>query len=150
MPGRSGIVLARSAMTFDGLILWTVAASCVVLGVRSAVAGASVAKGWLVKGLLFTALTALAAIIPQERARWALGALWAIVVPLPLFAGQLALYCTLQQRYGTARLCVAIARTLHPFDGLWQQPRVLRALAQAQRGEMNRAAASRTASASSR
>jgi rhomboid protease GluP len=128
-------------MTFDWLMLWTVAASCAVLGVRSAVVGASVAKGWLVKCLLFTALTALAAIIPQERARWALGALWAIVVPLPLFAGQLALYCTLQQRYGAARLCVAIARTFHPFDGLWQQPRVLRALAQAERGEMDRAAA---------
>src|SRR5262249_30542085 len=65
--------------------------------------------------------------------------LWLLFVLAPALLGRAYYRLFLQQRYADAYRLARIIRWLHPADGWWQQPGIIRALDLAQQGDLHTA-----------
>jgi rhomboid protease GluP len=99
------------------------------------------AWGWAVAtGLVLVVAGAGELFFPSEAGYLAF-AFWLLMVALPSIGHGLVGRLGNRQRYADAARLAGILRFLHPGDGWWDRPRILRALALAQAGAFDEAAA---------
>lgn len=128
-------------MELETVIFWFVLFSCVG-GLLGALRNLQFAGGgWLV--LLFAILTLLGfgKLKHFPPLIYASGIIWALFVLLPNSLAKIYNARVLQQRYNSAYRWAWMIKLLHPFDGWREQPRIIRALGEAQKGNFDAAVA---------
>ena len=99
------------------------------------------AWGWaMATGLVLVVAGAGLLFFPTTAGYFA-GAIWLLLVALPSMGHGLVGRLSNHQRYAAAARLAAVLRFLHPGDGWWERPRILRALALAQAGAFDEATA---------
>lgn len=99
------------------------------------------AWGWASATGLVLVVAGAGALLFPTIAGYVAGALWLGIVVLPSIGLGLVGRLGNRQRYADAARLATVLRFLHPADGWWDRPRILRALALAQRGAFDEAAA---------
>ncbi|MGB0562677.1 MAG: rhomboid family intramembrane serine protease, partial [Spirulinaceae cyanobacterium] len=124
-------------MDFNFILLLTVVCSCLSFILRTLFMPGN--RGWAgVASLILGVTIALLYFAP----RWATlvgGGLWALFLLLPLLGFAQVNRLMVQERYQAARRLVTGLRWLHPADGWFEQPQILRALEMGQQGQMSQA-----------
>ncbi|HYE97556.1 MAG TPA: hypothetical protein VEJ18_01545, partial [Planctomycetota bacterium] len=108
--------------------------------------------GWIaVHAGVLALLSASLLLWTPDRAGYAAGAAWALLILAPLLLGVAVRRLVARRRYGAARALAAVAAALHPLDGWTGDPSLIRALhrldggdAEAARTVLDRARASRS------
>ena len=96
-------------------------------------------RGWIV---VYSAILALAICGWIERPGvvvYAAAGAWFVLVLLPSLIGRLYQRRFMQKRFASARRLSEILRWLHPADGCWQLPRIIRAYELAERDDLTAA-----------
>jgi rhomboid protease GluP len=127
-------------MDLNRTLLWIVVLAALVTLARLFRLRSRLGRGWRVVCLALLAVTLGALIIAPDRAGLVAGGLWLVFVIVPSIGARILQRLTMQQQYGTARKLALYLQWLHPADGWREQPEMLRALALADSGEMDRAA----------
>ncbi|PSB03310.1 rhomboid family intramembrane serine protease [Merismopedia glauca] len=126
-------------MDLNQILIWTVCISCVALLMRAKQLSSSAQTGWaIVSGAILLVLGVMILIYPQ-KAGYSGGLLWCLFVFLPLLGYRHIQQLMSQEQYLQAANQAAFWRWFHPADGWWEQPKILKALAFAQQGELNSA-----------
>lgn len=111
-------------MSVNLFLIQLVAFSCAMLLLRARYT----ARGWLlVAGLLLLVLAGVFW-LSQDLAGWISGGLWFGLILIPLVGFARINYLTTRDQYGQARWIASWIRWLHPFDGFWEYPELLRGL----------------------
>ena len=127
--GRS-VFLSRprdDKMDLNSILIWTVAMSCGVTIVHS------FRTGFLVRGRFLVAvalgiLIGIAYRLDRERAGFLAATAWSVLVLLPAVGSIAVIRMINKRRYRSAGILSRAIAIVHPFDGNWQQPRLIRAL----------------------
>lgn len=99
------------------------------------------AWGWAFATGLVLALAGAGALLFPSYAGYVAGSIWLLFVALPSIGQGLVGRLGNRQRYADAARLASVLRFLHPADGWWERPRILRALALAQAGAFAEATA---------
>jgi rhomboid protease GluP len=99
------------------------------------------AWGWASATGLVLLVAGVGELLFPARVGYVAGAIWLALVALPSLGYGLMGRLGNRQRYAAAARVAAIIRLLHPMDGWWDRPRILRALALAQAGAFSEASA---------
>lgn len=99
------------------------------------------AWGWAISTGLVLAVAGAGLLFFPTTAGYFAGALWLLLVALPSLGYGLVGRLGNHQRYAAAARLAGLLRLLHPGDGWWDRPRILRALALAQAGAFDEATA---------
>jgi hypothetical protein len=98
-----------------------------------------VARGWvLISGGILLVLVGMMILAP-EIAGWVSGGLWAVLIVLPLAGYAMIGRLVAQERFRQASRLASWVRWLHPLDGLFEYPALLRGLELGQRGRVDEA-----------
>jgi rhomboid protease GluP len=98
-------------------------------------------RGWAIVSAIILAITLVALWrYPKQAGLWG-GSLWLAFMLVPTMSLAMVNHLAAKQNYQLAQFIAAGLRLLHPFDGLWQYPQLLRALALAQQGKFKSAIA---------
>ena len=125
-------------MDQNSVYLPLAAFSSLVLFVR-AVRGR--AWGWAVATGVVLLVAGAGALLFPARAGYVAGSIWLLFVAIPSIGYGLVGRLGNRQRYADAARLASVLRFLHPADGWWDRPRLLRALALAQAGAFAEATA---------
>jgi rhomboid protease GluP len=117
---------------------WTVCISCVALLIRAKQLPGSAQNGWIIVAGAILVVVGIGVKIAPYEAGYAGGLIWFILVFLPLLGYRQVQNLMSQENYLQAANHAAFWRWLHPFDGWWEQPEILKALALAQQGDLER------------
>ena len=113
-------------MDVNHLFLWVVGANSGMLLARSVVARRI--SGWAIKsGLLLAAMLALY-FLSFEDIGWLVAGPWVILVLIPLLSTGFVNWLVTRHWYKLAWLVSELLAWLHPFDGGWRQPQIVRAM----------------------
>jgi rhomboid protease GluP len=126
-------------MEWNYILLWFAGSSCVVNLINASRASPPL-KGWIGVSALILVVGALLYFAWPAGAGVTVGAIWATLVLAPALLQRRITRLTTAQRFTTGQRLASIARWLHPFDGMWQQAPLLRALDQGDRGDIETAA----------
>lgn len=118
-------------MSFNILLIQLVLFSCVFSLLRSP----RLPKGWLIVSGLILSVLGLTLVVRPELAGWISGALWTMLVFIPLMGFLQVNRLVYQERYRPARRWAICLRWLHPVDGWWEYPVLLQGL---ELGQQNR------------
>lgn len=121
-------------MSLDILIIQLVALSCIFTVLRG---GKARGWSWVATGILGILL--LGIIQKASWTAWVTGALWCLGILLPVQGLRYINWLRSQENYGTARIWALVMRWLHPLDGWWVYPDILKALLLAKQGDRNQA-----------
>jgi len=124
-------------MDANALLAWIVSISCLALIGRAAIAGSQ--AGWVGTGAAILGLMAGFARWQPELVGWVGSGLWVAFVLLPTLGARWLNRLMNQERWQAARRLAAGLRWLHPGDGWWQRPQLMRALEAGQQGYFERA-----------
>lgn len=94
----------------------------------------------LISGIILIVLAITFLLLP-DFAGWISGGLWGVLVLLPLIGFSQVNRLFYQEQYHLARRLSLGLRWLHPLDGWWEYPEILRGLELGQQGRMDEAAA---------
>ncbi|MFS8070756.1 MAG: hypothetical protein ACMG6S_30690, partial [Byssovorax sp.] len=97
--------------------------------------------GWAVATGLVLVVAGAGVLLFPRHAGHAAGSLWLLFVAIPSIGYGLVVRLGNRQRYADAARLASVLRFLHPADGWWDRPRLLRALALAQAGAFAEATA---------
>ena len=125
-------------MDLNRLLIWFTAASALLLLYRAIQARR---KGWATASFLVLLVTAATATARPGIGGYVGGGALGLFILLPLFGYRLLTRWTLEQKYGAAWRLASALRWLHPADGWWESPLLLRALALGGREAIAEAAA---------
>lgn len=103
---------------------------------RSVVARRS---GWFVVTLLLLGALIVLHLFAPGRAGLIVGPAWLLLLVLPLLLASAMRRATLRGQFALALWIARLLAMLHPFDGMTRQPRVIAALLQLDRGQIERA-----------
>jgi rhomboid protease GluP len=95
--------------------------------------------GWVILSSGILLVLGSTYFVVADLAGWIAGSLWGIWIALPLALLAQIQRLVVQERYGRAYWLANCLRWLHPFDGLWDYPQLLRGLALAQQGQTEQA-----------
>lgn len=95
--------------------------------------------GWVILSSGILLVLGWAYFVAADLAGWIAGSLWGMLIALPLALLAQIQRLVVQERYGRAYWLASGLRWLHPVDGLWEYPHLLRGLALAQQGQTERA-----------
>jgi rhomboid protease GluP len=126
-------------MDYDIVIFWIVCPFCLFGLAAMCMRRRFDATGWIVPYVAILLLSVTGWWRQQPVLIYTAGAIWALLVLLPLLIGNLCNRRFMQQRYTAARRLAQIVGWLHPADGFREQPRVIHALELAQRGDITAA-----------
>ena len=126
-------------MDLNYLLLWLVSFSCIVFTIQISRFPRSQSLGWMVVSASVLAFTGIAYYFSPTQAGWIGSLVWSLFVVLPLLTFKQIDRLVAQERYAQARWIASCIRWLHPADGWFQHPALLRALEMAQQGEIERA-----------
>lgn len=122
-------------MDFNILLIQLVLFSCVFSLIRKP----RLPKGWqMVSGGILAVLGVTFLLVPS-LAGWISGGLWAVLVLVPSLGFLKVNQLFYQERYSQARRLALGLRCLHPADGWWEYPEILRGLALGQQGKLTEA-----------
>jgi len=122
------------------ILTWTVGASCGLLVLRMGLSGPTRPLGWLsVSGGLLALVGLLWWLVPG-RAGLIVGPLWALLILCPILLSRSMTLAVMHRQWNRARVMARVLSVLHPFDGLQDQPRVLRVLARIDQGRSDEVA----------
>lgn len=110
--------------------VWTIAAL-----VRLAQTGTKSAKGWIMKFVFILMVLLAGEFSFPEVSGFVAGALYFLIVFIPMKANQVITRRVLQQQYGKAYQLSKYTAWLHPFDDWRYQPMHIHALELAQKGD---------------
>lgn len=127
-------------MTLDRLVLWMVGFSCVMFLLRS-LSMRPRQWGWTTVALGILAVTAGLYGRSPQWAAWVGGALWTVLLLLPVMGLRRANALLRREEYGAASRWATAIALLHPADGWRDRVGLLRALAVAKRGDFEEALA---------
>jgi len=99
------------------------------------------AWGWAVATGLVLVIAGAGLLFFPATAGYFAGAIWLLLVALPSLGQGILGRLSNHQRYAAAARLAGLLRFLHPADGWWERPRILRALALAQAGAFDEATA---------
>lgn len=126
-------------MDVNGVLVWVVGVGAALSIVRLARVSPRANRGWIgVMAALLAALGLGLRLFPESAGYVGLG-LWAGLVLLPSLGVRAAMRAVARQKFGRGRRISSLVRWLHPFDGWWEQGRLLEALEVAERGDFARA-----------
>ncbi|MGB3694878.1 MAG: rhomboid family intramembrane serine protease [Spirulinaceae cyanobacterium] len=126
-------------MNLNQLLIWTICLSCIAFLIRAFRSNPKRNLGWvIVAGAILTITLVGWAFVP-DLAGVIGGVLWGIFLLVPLIGFTKVNKLIYQQRYKQARFLAVYLRWLHPADGWFEQPELLRALSLGQRGQMEEA-----------
>jgi len=128
-------------MDLNYLLLWLVCFSCIIFLIQIARFPLKQSQGWMVVAGSILVLTGVVFRLSPQWAGWVGSAAWAILVILPLLTFKQVDRLVSQERYTQARQLASYLRWLHPADGWFEHPELLRALELGHQGDMDRAAA---------
>jgi rhomboid protease GluP len=131
----------RDDMELDRILLLLAVASCLFLLGRLGRNRFAGARGWAAVCIVLVALAGVGYWAFPDQVGWIVGALWLILLMVPLWLARLVMRRIMQQRFGAARFYAEIVRILHPADGMQTTPVVVEALDAAHRGDPQRAVA---------
>jgi rhomboid protease GluP len=120
------------------ILAWTVCISCVALLIRAKQLPGSAQNGWIIVAGAILLVVGIGVQIASNQAGYAGGLIWFILVFLPLLGYRQVQNLMSQENYLQAANQAAFWRWFHPFDGWWEQPEILKALALAQQGDLER------------
>ena len=126
-------------MNLNQLLIWTVSLSCVAFLIRAFRSNPRHHLGWVVVSGAILAITLGGWIFVPDLAGLIGGLLWGIFCLVPLIGFKKVNKLIYQQRYKKARILASYLRWLHPADGWFEQPEILRALTLGQKGQMEEA-----------
>jgi rhomboid protease GluP len=126
-------------MDLNAVLVWMVCISCTVFLIRFA--KVSLMRGWAIVAAIVLGITITTLAIEPGLAGLLGGSLWLIFMLAPTMCLALVNNLATRQKYRSARFLASGLRFLHPLDGLWQYPQLLKALALAQQGKANAAIA---------
>jgi rhomboid protease GluP len=129
--------LPFSLMSFNILLIQLVLFSCVFSLLRRP----RLPHGWVLVSSGILAVLAITFLLVPDLAGWISGGLWGLLVLLPLVGFTQVNRLFYQERYHLARRLSLCLRWLHPVDGWWEYPEILRGLELGQQGRMDEAAA---------
>ncbi len=137
---RGGLGYHAGLMDWNTLLLW-IAGSSALTTLFTAARASPKSKGWIGVGVALGAIGGAAYSVAPNAAGYVAGGLWAMFILAPSLLQRSVRQATLRQNYRRASTYSVIAGILHPFDGLPQQARFLRAIAMAERGDLAAASA---------
>ncbi len=108
--------------------------SCVAI-VAQAMRASPKLKGWIFVSVSIAAIGGIAYSLRPDISGYIAGGLWAIFILGPALAQRSSRRWTVQQKYDRAARPAMIAGILHPFDGVPQMWKLLRALSLADQGK---------------
>ncbi|HSV16521.1 MAG TPA: rhomboid family intramembrane serine protease [Tepidisphaeraceae bacterium] len=127
-------------MTWNYILLWFAGSSCVVNLINASRASPPL-RGWVGVSAFILAIAAFLYYLHPDIAGLTAGSLWMALVLAPALLQRRIARLTVAQQYATGWRLASVVRWLHPFDGVWQQARLLRALDVAESGSLDEAAA---------
>lgn len=95
--------------------------------------------GWVVVFSVLLAVDFAGFFLKSSTLVYGAGLLWVLLVVIPGTLGQWCNRLLLGHRYAAAARVAAVIRLLHPADGWRSQPKIIRALELAQKGELEQA-----------
>ncbi|NJO19253.1 MAG: hypothetical protein HC838_03140 [Spirulinaceae cyanobacterium RM2_2_10] len=119
-------------MTLHQLIIWIVCFSCLSLLARTLLSRHN--RGWSAIAGLVLAVAVSTFYVDPYLASVLGGGLWFMLLMVPLLGFARVNALIYQERYREARQIATYLRWLHPIDGWFEQPKILRALELGQRG----------------
>ncbi len=123
-------------MNLNQLLIWTICLSCIAFLIRAFRSNPKSNLGWVVVAGSILTITLVGWVLVPGIAGLIGGVLWGLFLLIPLIGFTQVNKLIYQQRYKKARLLASYLRWLHPADGWFEQPELLRALALGQRGQM--------------
>ena len=126
-------------MNLNQLLIWTVCLSCIAFLIRAFRSHPRRNLGWVVVAGAILTITLVGWALVPDIAGLIASILWGIFLLIPLIGFTRVNKLIYQQRYKQAHLLASYLRWLHPADGWFEQPELLRALALGQRGQMEEA-----------
>lgn len=128
-------------MDLNQLLFWTVYLSCITFvfrAMRAASANPSPqSRGWAFVATAILGLTLMFSYLFPAWAGLIGGSLWVLFLLVPLFGFAHVNQLISQECYGAARRWTLVLRWLHPIDGWFEQPQILKALEMGQRGQIS-------------
>ncbi len=124
-------------MDLNQVLVWMVCFSCVTFLLRAMRSHSN--RGWAIVAALILSITSVLVVLVPAWAGFIAGGLWGSLILLPVFGFAQVNHRITQAQYPAARRIMTVIRWLHPFDGWWEQPVILRALALGQRGQISEA-----------
>lgn len=128
-------------MELDRILLLLAVSSCLFLLGRLGRNRFAGAGGWAAVCIFLVTLAGVGWWAFPDHAGWIVGALWLILLMVPLSLARLGMRRIMQQRFAAAQFYARVVRILHPADGTWTTPVVVEALDMAHRGELQQAVA---------
>ncbi|MGK7927732.1 MAG: rhomboid family intramembrane serine protease [Spirulina sp.] len=124
-------------MNLNQLLIWTICLSCFSFLVRTLLERSG--RGWSIAsgGILF--ITGALFYLTPHLAGWVGGSLWVLFLIIPVFACARVNQLIYQERYRKARRLAYYLRWLHPADGWFEQPFILKTLEMGQQGDITEA-----------
>jgi rhomboid protease GluP len=129
-----------AAMDLNILLLWMAGTSCLI-NVMMALRQSPKLKGWIFVSIAIAAAGGIAYRFRPDISGYVAGGMWAVFILMPALAQRSARRWTVQQKYDRAMRPAIIAGILHPFDGMPQLSRLLRAMSRAEQGRIESAIA---------
>lgn len=121
-------------MDLNQLLFWTVCLSCITFVFRAKSSPQS--RGWAGIAVAILGVTLLSIYLFPQWAGFIGGSLWVVFLLLPLLGFAHVNQLISQERYREARRWTVVLRWLHPTDGWFEQPQILRALERGQQGQV--------------
>jgi len=123
-------------MNLNDLLLWFVSVSCISILLRASRSLTDRNRGWAGLSGLLLGITALAFYRIPSQAGLIGGSIWFVLILLPMVGNRWVNGLIYQERYGAASRLAGVLGWLHPMDGWREYPKLLSAIALAQRGKL--------------
>src|SRR5580658_271344 len=114
-------------MEWNYVLLWVLGPSCMLTFVQASRMSPRLV-GWMGVTAGITAVVVVLWFVQPQIAGLVGGSLWAVFVLAPSLLQLRAIGLGVRQQFVSASRLARIAGWLHPFDGMWQQARLLNAL----------------------
>lgn len=123
-------------MSLEIVILQIVAISCLAILFRS-----RQNLGWSLVASSILLIMAIGWFTKAKWTAWLVAGLWTVGIGLPIVGMSQIVKLVAQEKYDQARRIAQWVRILHPGDGWWHYPQILKAQALGQRGHLDSALA---------
>ncbi|MBD1866205.1 rhomboid family intramembrane serine protease [Cyanobacteria bacterium FACHB-471] len=129
------IALFLSPMDLNVILIQLVSFSCILLLLRAS----RLPRGWVIVSAIILLVLAGAYYVAPSWAGFVSGGLWALLILLPIVGFAQVNRLVSQERYSQARRLAMGLRWLHPADGLFEYPQLLRGLELGHQGKLEEA-----------
>lgn len=123
-------------MSIEIVILQIVAISCIAILLRS-----RKNLGWSLVALGILMVMAIGWAMKAQWTPWLAAGLWTVGIGFPILCMRQIVKLVAQEKYHQARYIANLVRILHPGDGWWDYPKVLKAQGFGQSGDLKSALA---------